>query len=311
MDNVYDTIIIGAGAAGCSAAIYATRFNLKTLLISGPMPGGLITWGSEVENYPGFVSITGGELGQKFIDHAKALGAEYVVDVVKEVNSAEDLIKVKTDSNEYNAKTVILTTGTHHKKLGIPGEDEFLGKGVSYCTTCDGYFFKDKVVAIVGGGNSAVEGANDLAQVASKVHLIYRGDIEADPAYIDLMRKNPKIIEVPLTNVTEIKGDTGVRELILDRPFNGLNSLKVEGVFIEIGYIPSNDLAFKMGLTMNQYGYVMVDRGMGTNIKGIFVAGDLNNASNNFHQQVTAAAEGSIAAQSAYRYIKGVDYIIE
>lgn len=310
MELIYDTIIIGAGSAGCSAAIYATRFNLKTLLISGPMPGGLITWGSEVENYPGYKSISGGELGAKFLDHAQSLGAEYVVDVVNEFSKEGELFKVKTVSNEYQTKTIILATGTHHRKLGVPGEEEFLGKGVSYCTTCDGFFFRNKVVAVAGGGNSAVEGVNDLAEIASKVYLISRSELKANPLYVDLMRKNPKIVEVPMTNIASIRGDSIIREIVLDKPFQNNNSINVDGLFIEIGYIPSNELAKKSGITMNNYGYVIVDQGMGTNIKGLFCAGDLNNASNNFHQQVTSAAEGAIAAQSAYRFTKGIDYVI-
>lgn len=308
---IYDTIIIGAGSAGCSAAIYATRYNLKTLMIGGPMPGGLITEALEVENYPGFLSISGMQLAMNFIDQATKLGAEYTIDIVTSVTKLENgNFKVVSSNAEYETKTVILAMGTHHRKLGAPGELELAGKGVSYCATCDAPFFKDKIVAVVGGGNSAVEGAKDIAVHAKEVYLIYRSELKASPIYIDQLRKITNIKEIKMTNVKQIIGQQKVEAVELDVEYNGSYRLPVEGVFIQIGYVPQNEIAKQIGVELTRNGFVKVDQGMGTSVKGCFCSGDLNNGSNMLHQQVTSAAEGAIAAQSAYRYISGSDYVI-
>jgi thioredoxin reductase (NADPH) len=308
---IYDTIIIGAGAAGCSAAVYATRYNLKTLMLGGPMPGGLITEALDVENYPGYISIPGLELGNKFIEHATKLGAEYKVEIVESIKQNGSNFTVKTNAEEYQTKTIVLATGTHHRKLNIPGEEKFAGRGVSYCATCDAPFFRGKTVAVVGGGNSAVEGAQDIAVHAKQVYLISRSELKAAPFYVTQLRNKTNIIEIPSTNLLEINGTNIVESVLLDKPYNNSDSLKVDGVFVQIGYIPMNELAITAGISLTEYGYVNVDAGMGTNIKGIFAAGDLNNASNQLHQQVTSAAEGAIAAQSAYRFIQGMEYLVK
>lgn len=306
----YDTIIIGAGAAGCSAATYATRYNLKTLMLGGPMPGGLITEALEVENYPGFTSISGQELAKRFLDQAIALGAEYKIEQATQITKSGDKdFTVVTGSGKYEASTIILAMGTHHRKLDAPGELEFAGRGVSYCATCDAPFFKNKVVAVIGGGNSAVEGAQDVSAHAEKVYIIYRSSLKAAPVYIDSLRRNKKIYEIPGTNVVEIMGDKLVNAVKLDNKYEGSELLDVSGVFVQIGYIPKNDLALDLGVNITDYGYVAVDAGMGTNVPGVFCAGDLNNGSNQLHQQVTSAAEGAIAAQSAYRMLAGMEYI--
>ncbi len=314
-NDVYDVVIIGAGAAGCSAGIYATRYALKTLLVGGPMPGGLITEALEVENYPGYLSISGIELAGKFLTQAKALGAEYLQETIDKVymsNRSDRVYKVVTTSGkEFGAKALILATGTHHRKLSIPGEKEFEGRGVSYCATCDGPFYKSKVVAVIGGGNSAVEGANEISVHASKVYLIYRTNLKAAPIYIENLRANKKIIEVKGVNVTEIKGDKFVQSVLLDQPFKGSNKLSIDGVFVQVGYIPTNELAKSLGCNLTSYGYVKVNAAMETNVKGVFCAGDLNNGSNQLHQQVTSAAEGAIAAQSVFRYLRGLKTIIK
>lgn len=309
---LYDVIIIGAGSAGSSAAIYATRYNLKTLMLGGPMPGGLITEATEVENYPGYLSISGMELSDKFIKQAEALGAEYRVEVVESIKKIEGMFVIKTFNSEYQSKSVILAMGTKHKKLGIEGEYEFSGKGVSYCSTCDGPFFRNMTVAVIGAGNSAVEGAQEIAAFAEQVYLIYRSTdkLAAAPVYVEHMRKNQKIKEISGTNVLKILGDTKVSRIILDKPYNESVELNVNGVFIQIGYEPQNQLARELGVELTQSGYVIVDQGHGTSVTGVFCAGDLSTASNMLHQQITSAAEGAIAAQSAYRFINNVEYIV-
>ncbi|PIR42408.1 thioredoxin reductase [candidate division WWE3 bacterium CG_4_9_14_0_2_um_filter_35_11] len=309
--NIYDTIIVGAGAAGCSAAIYATRYAMKTLMLGGPMPGGLITEARDVENYPGFKSISGMDLAKNFIDQAVSLGAKYQIDTVSSISKVDNFFEVKTFEKVYQAKSVILATGTHHRKLGVKGEEEFAGRGVSYCATCDAPFFKDKVVAIIGGGNSAVEGAQDVAMHAKLVYLIYRSELKAAPLYIEELKKKENITEVPFTNIIEIKGDSVVKMIELDNPFNDSVALAVGGVFIQIGYVPQTDLAGTLGAELTKNMYVKVDAGMSSSIAGLFCAGDMNNASNLLHQQVTSAAEGAIAAQSAYRFIKTSPYLVK
>lgn len=278
------------------------------------MPGGLITEALDVENYPGYLSISGMELAQKFIDQATALGAEYKVEVVTDIkiqDGKEKLFTVETSAGgKYISRSVIIAMGTHHRKLNIPGESEFWGKGVSCCATCDAPFFKNKTVAVVGGGNSAVEGAQDVAVHAKKVYIIYRSELKAAPFYVDQLRGKLNIEEIPFANVVSINGDKFVTSVTLDKEHNGSKQLSVDGVFVQIGYEPQNDLAKRIGVEVTQFGFVKVDAGMGTNVPGIFCAGDLNNGSNQLHQQVTSAAEGAIAAQSAYRYLSGMDYII-
>jgi len=306
-----DVVIVGSGSAGSSSAIYATRFNLKTLVISGKLPGGLITEALDVENYPGYLSINGMELANKFINQAKSLGAEFEYGEVTSIKKSNDSFVVEGLSEPIEARSIILAMGTHHRKLGAVGELEFAGKGVSYCATCDAPFYKNKVVLVVGGGNSAVEAAQDLSKHASKVYIAYRTSLKASPAYIDQLRKCPTVVELPGTNVVEICGDSSVNSVKLDNPYGNNDTLYVDGVFIQIGYIPSNKIATELGVLLTKNGYVKVDAGMGTSVSGVFCAGDLNNGSNMLHQQVTSASEGAIAAQSAYRYLSGFDYIIE
>ena len=313
--NAYDVIVVGSGSAGASAAIYSTRYNLKTLMVGGPMPGGLITEASDVENYPGYLSISGMDLAQKFINQATALGADYKINTVTSITKTKgasgDAFELIIGDEVYTASTVILSMGTHHRKLGAKGEIEYAGRGVSYCATCDAPFYKGKVVAISGGGNSAVEAAQDLSVHASKVYLIYRSALKASPVYIDQLRSKANVIEVSGTNVLEVGGVNKVEYVVLDKDFEGESKLMVDGLFIQIGYIPKNDIAKSLGAELTEYGYVSVDQGMGTSIKGLFCAGDLNNGSNMLHQQITSAAEGAIAAQSAYRYLSGLDYIVK
>lgn len=311
VNNTYDVAIVGAGSAGCTAAIYATRYNLKTVMISGPMPGGLITEALEVENYPGFEAISGMDLAGRFINQAVALGANHVQGTVESIQSlSKGGFVISTDTQTYDAKSVILAMGTKHKKLNIKGELEFAGRGVSYCATCDGPFFKNKIVAVIGGGNSAVEGAQEIAIHASKVYLIYRSTLKAAPIYVEHLRQKSNIIEIADTNVLEIIGDNKVSQIVLDKNFDGSSNITLDGVFIQIGYEPINNIAKSLGVEITQNGYVKVDAGMGTNIKGVYCAGDLNNWSNMLHQQITSAGEGAIAAQSVYRYLQGLDHII-
>ncbi len=304
---VYDLIIIGAGPAGLTASIYASRYKLPHLLI-GKLQGGTITLANKVENYPGFTSISGIELTQKISEQVKTLGAEIISDTVgKIMKTATGFTLVTEGGKEYEAKTVVLATGTERRKLGVPGETEYLGKGVSYCTTCDAPFFRGKTVVLVGGSDAAVSGAIHAAEFGSKIYIVYRGEaLRAEPIWIEQAQANPKIEIIYKTNILEIMGDgkkiTGVK---LDNPFNNSNQLACDGVFIEIGGIPGTSLVVPLGVKLDQNGFVDVKPDMSTNVPGLFTAGDITDEAQVLVQMTTACAQGAIAAASAYKYLKG------
>lgn len=302
---MYDLIIIGGGPAGFTASIYGSRYRVKNLVL-GKLKGGTIGLANRVENYPGFASISGLELMKKIEEHAKGLGAEVVYDSVQGIKKEGEVFKVFTElGKEYEAKSLILATGTERRKLGITGEEEFLGRGVSYCTTCDAVFYQDKTVALVGGADAAVSGAVHTAEYAKKVYIIYRKEeLRAEPIWVEQALGNPKIEVIYKTNVVEIKGGEAVTGVVLDQPYKGSKELALEGVFIEIGGVPGTSLAKAMGVELNETGYVKVDKAMKTNLKGVFAAGDMTDFLPRFQQMITAQGMGAIAAASAYEYLK-------
>jgi len=310
---MYDLIIIGSGVAGMTASIYASRYKLEHLIF-GETPGGQGTLAGRVENYPGYVSIPGPELMQKFGEQVKSYGMEIKQEKVgglatqkhREVHGDTEFFEVKTDKGTYQAKTLILAMGASFRQLNIPGEEKFLGRGVSYCTTCDAPLFKDKVVAIVGGGDSAVTGAIHAASFAKKVYIIHRRDeYRAEPAWVEKLRQNEKIEEILSSQITQISGQDKVESIILDKPYQGSNILKVDGVFIEVGQMPSSVLASQLGVQIDERRYVKVNPGMQTNVPGIFAAGDLAAVQGGilFRQFITAASDGARAAASVYQYL--------
>ncbi|MBN1263628.1 MAG: FAD-dependent oxidoreductase [Candidatus Pacebacteria bacterium] len=303
---VYDLIIIGSGPAGLTASIYASRYKMRNLVL-GKQAGGTIGLAHKVENYPGFVSISGLELMQKMEVQVERLGAEVFYDPAEDIKkTAEGFFQVTTDlGKSYLGKTLILATGTTRRKLGIPGEEEFLGRGVSYCTTCDAPFFKGKTVALVGGSDGAVSGAVHTAEFARKVYLIYRKDkLRAEPIWVEQAIANPRIKTIYNTNVLKIEGDKVVRKVMLDRPHEDSRELTLDGVFIEIGGIPGTSLAKIIKVALNEAGFVKVDQQMRTNVAGIFAAGDLTDFRPTFQQVVTVQAMGAVAAASAYQYLR-------
>ncbi|MCX6709677.1 MAG: FAD-dependent oxidoreductase [Candidatus Woesearchaeota archaeon] len=297
--DIYDMIIIGAGPAAFSAAIYSARYKLKTIIL-GKEIGGMISEAPLVENYPGFESIRGFELMQKFKAHAEKFGIEIRQTEIVDLKKGFTLFIVTDhENNKYKAKTIIFATGTEKRKLNIPGEEEFSGKGISYCATCDAPFYKDKVVCVVGGNESSVKYAIKLAEYASKAYIIYRGaEVRAEPALIESVRGNEKIEIITNAIPTEIKGTEKVESIILD---NG-NEIKTDGVFIAIGGIPSSIVAKQLGVDVDESGQIKVNDAQATNIRGIFAAGDVTNS--RLKQVVTAVAAGAVAADSAFRLIK-------
>jgi thioredoxin reductase (NADPH) len=297
-EKVYDLIILGLGPAGLGCAIYAARFDLDILVI-GTEYGGLITNTHIVENYPGITSVSGPELMEMFRDHINSLDIPYITDEIKEIQQQKDIFILKSFFQTFRAKTVLIATGSERRKLDIPGEEKYSGKGVSYCATCDGPFFKDKTVAVIGGSDSAAKEALFLAKHAERVHIIYRGDeIRAEPINKQRVLETENIELIYNTNIVEIKGDEKVSSVIFDSG----EEFKVDGVFIEIGAIPNSDLAEQIGVQTNEKGEIKINRKSETNVAGIYAAGDVADAP--FKQAITGAAEGVVAAYAAFDYLK-------
>jgi len=299
---MYDLIIVGAGAGGLTAALFAGRYRLNVLVISKDI-GGLSLEAHTIENYPGFISISGIELMELFKKQVEALDIEIKEEEVNKIEKISDDggFKVYTNRNAYEAKAIIIAIGTKRRKLNIEGEERLLGKGVSYCATCDAPLFKNKIVAIVGGSDSAAMSALLLAEYATKVYILYRKDeLRADPITVEKVKKNKKIEIKYNVNVTKIIGDSYLKEIKLD---NG-ETLAIDGLFIEIGTTPSFVLINQLGLDVDQSGYIIVNERMETNVKGVFAVGDI--IKKDLRQIITACADGAIAALSAYKYIKKV-----
>ena len=297
---IYDVAIVGGGVAGLSAAMYAGRFDLDTVIFDSNV-GGTIMLTDEVENYPGFKSLTGTELANKLRAHAMIHKPKIVKKQATKITKQRRYFSI-TAGKQYHAKTVIFATGTAWRRLSAKGAREFENKGVHFCAQCDGPRYKGKVTAVVGGADSAAKAALALAGIAKQVYIIYRkSKIRAEPINYEQVIKNKKIKIIYNTNVTEILGGKVVNEIKLDKEFNGSNSLRVDGIFTEIGHIPLTELANKLGVTLNKNGEVKTDKSMQTSVSGFFAAGDITDGP--FKQAITGAAEGCIAAFSAYEYI--------
>ncbi len=304
LEKTYDLIVLGGGPTAIGCAIYAARFALDILVI-GKIFGGLIATTHLVENYPGITSTSGQGLMDMFKDHMNSLSIPYITDEIRSIEKADEHFILHSFFQKFKAKSVVIATGSERKKLGIPGEEDFAGRGVSYCATCDGPFYKDKTVCVVGGSDSAAKEALFLSQNVKKVYIIYRGEeIRAEPINKKRVEENHKIEIIYKTNIVEIKGENTVKSVIFD---NG-TEFEVDGVFIEVGSIPNSDLAKRIGVETNQKDEIIINRKSETNIPGIFAAGDVADAP--FKQAITGVAEGVVAAYSAFDYIKGmnIDY---
>ncbi|MDG5786607.1 thioredoxin-disulfide reductase [Evansella sp. AB-P1] len=305
-EQIYDVAIIGAGPAGMTAAVYTSRANLSTVMIERGIPGGQMANTEDVENYPGYESILGPDLSNKMFEHAKKFGAEYAYGDVKEIVDGKEFKRIVTGNGEYKARAVIITTGAKYKHLGVPGETELSGRGVSYCAVCDGAFFKNKELVVVGGGDSAVEEAVYLTRFASKVTIIHRRDeFRAQKILQDRAFSNEKIDIIWSHVVKEINGkDNKVASVTLVNKKDGSErEFKTDGVFIYIGMLPINEPFLNLGIT-NADGYVETNDEMETKIPGIFAAGDIREKT--LRQIVTATGDGSIAAQTAQHYVENL-----
>lgn len=295
----YDVIIIGGGPAGLSAAIYAARYRLKTIVFSKNI-GGIAATSPKISNYPSYPSINGFELMQKMTEHVKNLCVEIIYDEVRHIDKNKAGFIVKTDKKEYLSRKLIYATGTKRERLNVPGEGKFQGKGVSYCAACDGPFYKDKIVCVVGGGEAALGASLMLSEYASKVYIIHRGKefAKEDSMWLDSVMKDKKIEKLFNEEVIEITGNKYVENVKLK---SGKN-LKVDGVFIEIGYNPETELLKNMKIDVNEKGFIIVDKYQKTSVKGLYSAGDVTD--NVIKQVITSAGEGAIAAFGAYKELK-------
>ena len=303
-DIRYDVIIVGQGAAAFAAGLYSARYQIKTLVV-GETFGGETATGGLIENYPGYVGIDGGELMMHMKEQVERYGVMVVDDRVEAIARHEDCFEVSARDGTYQGTAVILAVGRERRKLGLDHEDEWTGRGVSFCATCDAPLYRGKVAAVVGGGDAAVKGAVLLGRYAANVYIIYRGEAytRPEPVNIQKLSESANVESLFKTNVTQLKGVDGLNGVLLDRQHNGSPELGLDGLFIEIGADPRVALAVQLGLELNEKNEIKVDKEMSTSVHGVFAAGDVTDASGDLKQTVTAAAHGAIAATSAYAHV--------
>lgn len=305
--KIFDIIILGGGPAGFSSAIYAARGAVSTAIVDINMLGGQPSNYLELENYPGFQLVGGYDLMEKFEEHADKFGVEkFPMQEITNIDLAKK--KIYTKEFEFSAKSIIIATGAQPMKLGVKGENEFVGRGVSYCAVCDGAFYKDKIVAVVGGGNSAIEEAMYLTKFAKKVYVIHRRDkLRADKILQEKAFKNQKIEFILNSIVLEIQGENTVKSIVLKNlQTDKISELKIDGIFPYIGISPNTEL-FSGQLNQDKYGFIITDTTMATSVDGVYAIGDVRNTP--LRQVVTAASDGAIGATYALRYIEQTEEI--
>jgi len=306
----YDLIVIGAGITGMAATMYAARLELKTLCLGKSSSneisiGGIITTAESIENYPGFVHIAGEELANKIRAHALSYPlASIKAEGVESVTKQKDLFLVKTNENEYRGKSILFATGTKWRKLECKGSKEFESKGISYCALCDAPLYKNRIVGLIGGSDSAAKEALVLSEHAKKVYIIYRKEkIHPEPANMKKIEERENIEIITNTNIAEVKGDKRVRAVVLDRKYNGSNELALDGIFVAIGRIAISDLAKEIGVKLNEEEEIIINHKTSeTNVPGVYAAGDV--VDKQFKQAITGVAEGCTAAHSAFEYLR-------
>lgn len=298
---VYDIIVIGAGPAGLTSAIYGRRANKKVLVLEAKSYGGQIINTLDIENYPAEEHISGFDFATKLYNQAKNLGAEIVFEKAVEVNDLGKEKEIKTTKNTYKTKTVIIATGSENRKLGLPNENELIGKGISYCATCDGAFYKKKIVAVVGGGNTALEDALYLSNIANKVYLIHRRDkFRAEEKVVELIKEKDNIELLYNSNITKLISNEKLEKIEITSNDGNIKTINIDGLFVAVGRIPENQNFAKL-VELDENGYIVANENCHTNIEGIFVAGD--NRAKTVRQLVTATSDGANAATSAIKYI--------
>lgn len=301
-NEIYDMIILGAGPAGLTAAIYACRANLKTLVLESMLSGGEITATDQLDNYPGFPEgISGAEFGERLEKQARRFGAELTFAAVEKVELEADIKKVFSAQGEFLSRTILIATGTAPRTLGVPGEEKLRGRGISFCATCDGPFFREKRVAVIGGGDSAVEEALYLTRFVDKIDLIHRREsLRAIPSLQEKMFTNPKIEFHKNCVVKEFGGEQKVEKIIVENlADSSIKELPADGAFLYVGRIPNGD--FIEGIEKDSQGFIITNEEMETTLPGVFAAGDIRRKY--LRQVLTAAADGAIAAAMSIKYL--------
>lgn len=297
---MYDIIVVGGGPAGLTAAIYARRANKSVLVIEKATFGGQITFSPKVENIPGFTEITGNEFAEKLVEQALALDAEIECTEVLSVRDGE-IKTVITDSGEFEGRSVIIATGAHHRMLGLENEEKFVGEGISFCAVCDGAFYADKTVAVIGGGNSALQEALLLCDLAKKVYVVQNLDyFTGEQKLVERLNEKENAEILLGYTVKEIKGDSTLEGIVIESVAKDEKTLLLDGMFVAIGLIPQNE-PFADIITLDGRGYVNADENCLTNMQGIFAAGDCR--TKKIRQVTTAAADGAVAALAACDYL--------
>lgn len=298
----YDVVIVGGGPAGLTAAIYTSRRSLKTLVITQDI-GGQLALTDSVENYPGFLSIGGLELSQKFQEQAEHSGAQIKFDQVIGLEKNNDIFVIKTNNEEIKARAVILAFGLSPRTLDVPGEKELTGRGVTYCATCDGPLYKGKVVAVIGGGNSALDAGEYLSNITQKVYMLHRGpEFRGEQVVIDQVKKMPNVEIIYNANVSSIKGQKKVEGLVYKTNDGQEKEITLDGIFIEIGHVAKSDW-LKNIINLTDRREIKINQDCETNLPGVFSAGDISEIT--YKQAVISAGEGCKAALQAYRYLQG------
>ncbi len=303
MTNV-DLCIIGNGPAGLTAAIYAARYGINQVLV-GDLPGGLMTSSHKICNFPSEKEISGMELTQKMVNHVNFLSVPQTMAQVRSISKIDNSYQLDLSNEEtVIAKTILLATGTKHRHLNLPREKELTGKGISYCATCDGMFYKNKVVAVVGGSDSANTSSLYLSQIADMVYQIYRkGALRGETAWINQIKNNKKIKVIYNNEVVGLIGEEKLSAIELKNEFEGKTKIEVDGLFIEIGSEPDLDLPKQLNLEIDKSGYIVTNPDQTTSQKGVWAAGDITTGSNSFRQIITACAEGAIAAENIFKFL--------
>lgn len=295
---MYDIIIVGCGPAGMTAAIYAARANKKVLIVEKETIGGQMASAPLIENYPGYTSISGSELANNMFDQIMSLGVDFELEEVKEIVDG-NIKKVITEDNTYETKTIIIATGSKYRLLGLPNEINLIGNGIHFCTSCDGIFFKDKTVAIIGGGNSAVINALTMADICNKVYVVQNlSDLTAESILVDKLKSKDNVEIITNANVKKIIGESNLESIVIGVK-DKEQEIKLDGMFISIGLIPQSELVSKI-LKVNKYGYIESNNCV-TEVPGIFVAGDCRDKA--FRQVTISTGDGTTAATEAINYL--------
>ena len=299
--EAFDVAIIGGGIVSLSAAVYCGRLNLKTVVI-GSESGGTLAKTNIVENYPGFISITGIGLTNKVLEHAKQYNNKIFQGVVEKVTwNRRSCFKVRTKKKDFHAKAIIFATGSKWRKLGVPGEEEFTNKGVHYCALCDGPVYKNKIVFVTGGGDSAVKEALLLSQFAKEVYVLARSKLKPEPINMQRMNANKKIKSFEGVQIKEIKGTKFVESVVLNKKLGESNVLKADAVFVDVGHVPLSTLAIPLGVKVNKNKEIIINKESKTNIIGIYAAGDVTDTKSK--QAITGVGEAVKAVYSIYEYL--------